>query len=436
MAQTAMLVQVDGRGNHNKFYEVSLADSGQVTARWGRVGVAGQSMVKGHGEDVFRATVRAKERRGYQRVDVVDGSAPGRGHVLVKEVLRRASMRGLAAPSAASDGRVTALIDRLVDVNAHEIGKLSGGQIQVKDGQVTTPVGLLSSNAIAEAMRLLAEMRKFGADVPLPLLERYLTLVPQAVPRQAGWYADFFSKVTTFDQQDVFLTQLRDSVAFAVKQSVQAAQVADDADVPDDLFRMRLKPVDDAKVIAELEAWYVSSAKRGHRSSTLRLVNVYELDDPSGKARVAARQAKVGNVRRMWHGTRAFNVLSILSNGLVVPRASASHVTGRMFGDGVYFSETSTKALNYSHGYWSGARESRCFMLVADVAMGWEYRPSAGWGARWSDIHSGRVVDAAHGGRRYDSVNVKAGTAGVVNHEAIVWDTDQVALRYLCEFAE
>ena len=37
-----------------------------------------------------------------------------------------------------------------------------------------------------------------------------------------------------------------------------------------------------------------------------------------------------------------------------VPPANASHCTGRMFGNGVYFSDQSTKALNYAYGYWGG----------------------------------------------------------------------------------
>ena len=55
----------------------------------------------------------------------------------------------------------------------------------------------------------------------------------------------------------------------------------------------------------------------------------------------------VGNVQELWHGTRAGNLLSILRAGFTIPPANAPHVTGRMFGNGVYFSDQSTKSLNY-----------------------------------------------------------------------------------------
>ena len=53
----------------------------------------------------------------------------------------------------------------------------------------------------------------------------------------------------------------------------------------------------------------------------------------------------IGNVMELWHGTRVENVLSILKGGLIIPKSSAGHVTGRMFGDGVYFSDQSTNPL-------------------------------------------------------------------------------------------
>ncbi|WP_430326539.1 hypothetical protein, partial [Salmonella enterica] len=63
-----------------------------------------------------------------------------------------------------------------------------------------------------------------------------------------------------------------------------------------------------------------------------------------------ANGKKVGNIKELWHGTRVGNVLSIMKGGFVIPPSNASHVTGRMFGNGVYFSDQSTKSLNYAYG--------------------------------------------------------------------------------------
>jgi poly [ADP-ribose] polymerase len=127
-------------------------------------------------------------------------------------------------------------------------------------------------------------------------------------------------------------------------------------------------------------------------------------------------------VRELWHGTRASNLLSMLKSGFYIPPSNAPHVTGRMFGNGVYFSDQSTKALNYAYGYWSGQRETNCFMFLCDVAMGREYTPP------------GPSSNLPMSG--YDSTFAKAGQSSVANNEMIVYKTCQVNPRYLIEFAE
>ena len=37
-------------------------------------------------------------------------------------------------------------------------------------------------------------------------------------------------------------------------------------------------------------------------------------------------------------------------------------------------------------------------------------------------------------GKHWNSINVRPGHGGVRNHEAIVWNIDQIRVRYLCEF--
>jgi poly [ADP-ribose] polymerase len=143
---------------------------------------------------------------------------------------------------------------------------------------------------------------------------------------------------------------------------------------------------------------------------------------------LAARfEATLGNVQPLWHGTRASNLLSILKNGLIIPPASASQCTGRMFGNGVYFSNQSTKALNYATGYWnrSGSQNQRAFMLLVDVALGCEYRPRT----RTSDVGNDKLP------KNYDSLWIEPGSCNVINQEAIVYRVSQCNPRYLCEFS-
>jgi poly [ADP-ribose] polymerase len=127
----------------------------------------------------------------------------------------------------------------------------------------------------------------------------------------------------------------------------------------------------------------------------------------------------IGGIRELWHGSQASNILSILRSGLVVPKTAAH---GRMFGDGIYFSDQSTKALNYATGWWSGrGSQPEAFMFLAQVAMGKMYRPRGPMG--------GGALPAG-----YDSVFAEAGRAGVQNNEMIVARPSQVRVMRLVEF--
>ena len=112
----------------------------------------------------------------------------------------------------------------------------------------------------------------------------------------------------------------------------------------------------------------------------------------SSRVKLWGSITKIGNVKQHWHGTKASNLLSILKQGLIIPPADSVHCTGRMFGNGIYGSEQSTKALNYATNYWnaSGDSNQRAFMLVCDFAMGREFRPQEVIG----DIFSRRDPEA------------------------------------------
>ena len=120
--------------------------------------------------------------------------------------------------------------------------------------------------------------------------------------------------------------------------------------------------------------------------------------------------------------TKASNLLSILQQGLIIPPADASQCTGRMFGNGIYGSQQSTKALNYATNYWNPSGEDeRVFMLLCDFAMGKEYHPQG----------SNRRFPVSG----YDSTYVAGGAANIINQESIVYSHSQVDIKYLCEFS-
>lgn len=81
----------------------------------------------------------------------------------------------------------------------------------------------------------------------------------------------------------------------------------------------------------------------------------------------------IENTRLLWHGTRSENIWSILCNSLKLkPNAI---ITGKMFGNGIYFAPKAKKSLGYTSlagSYWSNGNNNTGFMILNEVAYGTE----------------------------------------------------------------
>lgn len=416
--ERTMLVKVSAGENSNKFYEVTLDASGTVTKRWGRVGADGQTCYEHSGEAGYHRVIQSKMGRGYRKVDLVDGPTPGRVRNLVEVAQRRIPAKPKTKAKGASD-ELMALIARWCQANRHNIESTSGGHITVSDtGVVKTALGAVSGRTVSDA-RMILDRISNATGVPVGLVNEYLSLIPQEVGRTRGWEDRFASPAELARQKD-FLDALEASTALA--GSVQDSN--DDAE-----FRYTLARIGNGSAkFKEIERRYDRSKNSRHTSSGLRLVSVHKIEpsDPAESETWKKHADDFGNVRRLWHGTGEHNIISILHRGIIIPPTSGGTytTTGRMFGDGIYLSDQSTKALNYSHGYWSGgARRDNCFMFLADAVMGHELRPKTPREA--VTLRSSK----------FQSINVKGGTCNVVNNEMVVWNPEQIRLSYLCEFA-
>lgn len=468
------LVMTNANANNNKFYELDLRDEIQLVCRWGRVGTSGQSKtISGSLDYLYRemcSTARAKFAKGYHPLAIVeakvDSNAPK--HKLMDVAIKQLTFVPKRALKSYGEKEIKVVQDTikgLVESNRHSIMQASGNRITVDEsGLVKTELGVLSLSTVEKAMKLLPELQKAWNAYQnktsdktkeqkyIALLNEYLMLIPQTVGKDAGWHKYFFepnrNNPNPFEKQQNFLENLKESVLLydqVIAKSVQHSTNEDDTIY----FERQLRLVTDSKVLKEINAYYENSKNERHSSSDFVLKNVYEivLVDNKGKAipntseAFVAKEKELGNTNRYWHGTRRFNVLSILKNGLVIPKSTEGFVTGRMFGDGVYFAKQSTKSLNYSAGYWDGgSKDNNCFMFLADVVMGKPFMaghqeyidkipssrrkgvyPISGYD---STIATGNRRNMTHGGS----------ISHLSNHEMIVYDLAQINLRYLCEF--
>lgn len=426
LSRKLILANVDG--NNNKFWNVEVFDNFSVQVVNGRVGYDGQTQpLKSFGSEADALhfadkKTREKIAKGYKEFSDLSGSSS------TKKGASRLALEVAAATQIRTNNQdqIKDLIKRLVDANIHSI--LSSTTLKYDDdsGVFKTPLGVVTQSSIDNARDLLLKIsnhvqaKDFVSSGVKSLLAEYLMLIPQKVGRKL-LVEDVIPDEEAVQRQNGILDDLEASIIQVAQLREKKKSTSEEPEV-EKIFSCEINLVDDKSVIDQITKFYESKRKSMHRSYNFKVKRVYSVSIDSMNENFEKYGRKVGNIKRLWHGTRAGNILSILKGGFVIPPATASHVCGRMFGNGVYFSDESTKSLNYASGYWSRGYDRNCFMFLADVAMGREHIPK----------RANQNLPAPNS----DSTYAVGGKSGVLNNEMIVYNLYQSKISYLVEFEE
>jgi len=417
-----------GATNNNKYWEYILYDDDTTYVEWGRVGKkqGSQNSTRAKTLAKMRSKTKANNKpdKRYTEVKVAEGVSSTSSNVVASSNLKAIIKKDIVI----KDPIVKDLFDFLEKENVHDIVQASGGSItyDTSSAQFKTPLGVILPDQVSDARDLLDDMadyvvnQKFGSVVLARKLNEYLRLIPHAVGMKKITPELILPNVQSLQTENNLLDGLTASFN-DIQSGALAATGKKDKIVQPKLFDVTLDVVRDRALISRIRKYFNDTKLNMHVTAGYSIKKVYEVKIGAMNTAYETNGSKVGNVMELWHGTKCSNLLSILKIGLIIPRSSSGHVTGRMFGDGLYFSDQSTKALNYATNFWRGGGSTRrIFMFLADVAMGKEYTPS-GWSHNLPK-------------RGYDSTFAKARKSGVSNNEMIVYKTNQANLKYLIEF--
>ncbi len=418
--------------NSNKVWIGLAYSDGKFETRFGRVRDEATLVSKeknfatqADAEHELERKRREKLRKGYKDTVVVDNHVQAAVQKGTKDKLSQIAAEEISG--AAEDKVTSELIKYLAEVNIHHITHSTSIKYNTKTGAFSTPLGVLTPDAISTARDLLAELRRLDGLKRRQKAKRatvvrdYFQLVPK----------DFGTKIPPAEELIATEDQFQEEAA--ILDALESAISSDESDTPKKrLFECRLVKVphytDDGRELFRKtrDLYFATRNTRHHPAAAgLQMTRLYEVEIGEMKRRFDATAASLGNVRDdLWHGTRASNLLSILKHGLVIPPANAAHCTGRMFGNGLYTSLQSTKALNYATDFWnrSGGKNQRTFMFLCEVALG--------------KVHKPKSYGGSFPAKGTNTTWVEPGQGGVMNHECIVYDTSQINLRYLAEFGE
>jgi poly [ADP-ribose] polymerase 2/3/4 len=423
-------IKSDVAKNNNKFWYIELYDNCEVITRNGRVGDSAQVHPKSFSsmsaaETFFDGKIREKtgDRKGYTELKVVIGA-----NTEVKQVAS-GSLADIALKQISSNNTNTQkLIRYLSQKNVHNIVSATTIEYDESKGTFSTPCGIITQEGIDTARDLLDDIspyitqNKWHDSDFVKKIQQYIQLIPRKTARKLV-VEELIPTLEAINKENQILDALSASLQQVISTPITDATEKDQPKV----FSVSVDVIDDKKILDHIKKFFNQTRNQMHTSANLNIKTVYAVKIDHMALAYETKGKKLGNVMELWHGTRVENVLSILKGGLVIPSSGAKHVTGRMFGDGLYFSDQSTKSLNYAQGYWGhGSHDNNCFMFLADVAMGKAYTPSSSD----SSLHN-RIAKMG-----YDSCYAKANQSGVRNNEMIVYNLHQANLTYLIEFSD
>lgn len=423
LVYTKYIVKVDVDCNNNKFWSCKVYSDGTFEREWGRVGYNKRTQAQKffYENEAMKEALkikRKKERDGYKEIELLSDKGESRKKLDNKNVMDIAIKE--LAKDKGSD--VKRLITRIANENIHNIIDNTSLSYDESTGLFSSALGIVGLDSILKAefelniIESCMKKKDFNSIKMKSAVSNYMTLIPQYVGSKIKIESIFGDKDKILKQRTI-LSDLKDSVEFVTNGN---GKEKNDKLNKVKHFNTHIELVKDKNIISYVKEKYEKGRQKNHVSSSLKVKRVFDIKLDEMLDNYEKQKKSMGNERKLWHGSRTGNILSIFKTGMNIPQRGSGHVTGRMFGDGLYFSDQSTKALNYSYGFWSGKRDSNCYTFICNVLLGESYIPKN----HDLNMHT----------KGYDSVFAKGGYSGVMNNEFVVYKPCQVSPRWLVEF--
>lgn len=436
-------------GNNNKFFciEIQKSPKGEfrIFTEYGRLGATNPLRdVRGPDTDEtairkeYESIIKKKQKGKKQKLD--DGSTYEEKYhkvdVLAPTVgspnIRKAGSGPVSSTVSKSDHGhfmqvfqqanyapdVRNLLTALLKENVHRI--TTATTMTVTSNGLETPLGPVTADHIDRAESYLKQLQdSLGSGDTLDPTARavrdlnnaYFSLVPHPFGRKME-ETDMILVSDKMDEEFDLLHQMRTALQVSTQDDTKSS-------VDIGLHMVEITGTPEGDTIHR----QVDNTRKHSNLNSWKVKRVFEICSEKERKRYAGAAKYPGPEYDLFHGSRNSNILSILLNGFYIPPSNAGHVTGRMFGNGVYGASSSTKSLNYSTGYWGGKANQldSSFLFLTRFAMGKVY-----------ECDSSHPRGAPAG---YDSIHAKAGRQ-LVNDEYIVYNLDQTTVTYLIELKQ
>lgn len=422
IVRSEKFIFVESKENHNKFWYIEEHDSGIIKTTYGRVGNTPTSTTKNvlNPSKEYDKLVKSKLKKGYVKLNTID-NIDENSNTIPAYNLESIALSEIEYDK--SNNHIENMIKTFCQENIHNITSNSNIIFDKNNNVFQTPCGIITNKGIDLARAILSniydhiENKNFSNEF-IKNVEEYCSIIPQKVHGKFNPEKIFVTK-QDIEQQSSVLDSLENTLTVI-------ENLKNSTDNHEKMFNVICKEITDKKIIKHITSLYENTKQSIHSSHRLKIKRIYSIciksmETTFEKTKEEWTSKKINfNLKELWHGSRKANMISIFKNGMIIPNKHASHCTGRMFGNYLYFSDQSTKSLNYSYGWWNGhTRDNNCYMFLCDVLIGNAYTPG----------RSGCTVIP----KGYNSIFAKGGISGVQNNEMMV-TPEQVNPKYIIEF--
>lgn len=428
------------KDNSNKFYiaEVHQSLSGlgyRLYVNYGRVGRDGVENAQkfdilATAQREFNKKVASKVKKGYLQVDLATftrGSSEGQNKV-------NATSLGKDVKVTVKSNMPKEIQEFVTQIYAEANQAVSVSISGSSKTDVKAPLGNLGINGITQARGVLQDISKAlmvkNIDAVRNLSVLYYRNVPRKMPSdirdESTWILNTQARIQKeMDTLDLYEDTLR------------LLPVMGNSDIDKKYMALNCDLDYIAKNTEEFD--YISnkviSTHAPNHHFKAKVVNAFKVNQKNAPK----FDSSCGNVRHLFHGTRSANMVGILSSHLKLPNTLSNvHITGAMFGGGIYFASECSKSLNYSRGVFGGRRNKydTVFLFVSEVALGNVHMCTSAQNFRQPPLGYDSVMGI--GERTLNNMiargeNVPSRTTSLINNEFIIYNEARQRIKYIVE---
>ena len=414
MSNYAYLVMVNGTSNNNKFYEITENADYSIDVKYGRIGVTSMEKHYPPYSKNFYVLLDEKTRKGYEDVTALHSEINSASNSALTE-------KTMYKP--VDDPSVQELMDLLIQSSREFMN--TNYTVTAKD---------ITPKMVEEAEKDLNELNRIASNQSSSSLYYFNQKLEQLftdVPRKMKQVKDYTAKSEAdFGRIIQRETDMLDNIKGIIKIEKQVDTKENKDQTVLEAHGLDIRPVtykEEDQITAHLGQDY------NGKSVENRYVRAFAVENH--ETRAAYEQYKKDHnmspkdVRLFYHGSKVENFYSIVKQGLLLnPKAT---ITGKMFGQGLYFAPECRKSLNYMDvkgAHWNSGHRETGYCAIYAVALGKCYKPDHILGSdfRSSDLPKGT-----------DSVfaSKKDPRLGLRNDEYIVYNQDACTIKYLMEMS-